>query len=164
MAIDSDLSDLPGIIQRLDYLEWLGVGVVWLTPFFPSPMADFGYDVSDHQDVDPTFGKLADLERLINLLHERNIRIVIDFVAAHTSDQHPWFIESRSSKSNPKRNWYIWIEAAADGQPPNNWIGRFDGIVVQINITFIPFSKNSLTSTGVIQAVKLPCSMCSTFG
>ncbi len=128
---DSDgdgIGDLPGIIQRLDYLEWLGVGVVWLTPFFPSPMADFGYDVSDHQDVDPTFGKLADLERLINLLHERNIKIVIDFVAAHTSDQHPWFIESRSSKSNPKRNWYIWKEAAADGQPPNNWIGRFDGL------------------------------------
>lgn len=128
---DSDgdgIGDIPGVIQRLDYLEWLGVDVVWLTPFFPSPMADFGYDVSDYLDVDPMFGKLADLERLIHLLHERKIKIVIDFVAAHTSDQHPWFIESRSSKSNPKRNWYIWKDATDDSKPPNNWIGRFDGL------------------------------------
>lgn len=128
---DSDgdgIGDLPGVIQRIDYLEWLGIDVVWLTPFFPSPMADFGYDVSDHQDVDPVFGKLADLERLISLLHERNIKVVIDFVAAHTSDQHPWFIESRSSTNNPKRNWYIWKDPGMDGQPPNNWIGRFDGL------------------------------------
>jgi len=121
------IGDLAGVIQRLDYLEWLGIDVVWLTPFFPSPMADFGYDVSDHQDVDPTFGKLADLERLIKLLHERNIKVLIDFVAAHTSDQHQWFIESRRSRASEKRNWYIWKDPAADGGPPNNWIGRFDG-------------------------------------
>lgn len=128
---DSDgdgIGDLPGLIQRLDYLEWLGIDVVWVTPFFPSPMADFGYDVSDHKDVDPTFGKLADLERLIHLLHERGIKIIIDFVAAHTSNQHPWFLESRSSRLNPKRNWYLWKDATAEGDPPNNWIGRFDGL------------------------------------
>jgi alpha-glucosidase len=121
------IGDLCGVIQRLDYLEWLGVDVVWLTPFFPSPMADFGYDVSDHQDVDPTFGNLSDLERLIKLLHERNIKVLIDFVAAHTSNQHSWFMESRRSKTDPKRNWYIWKDPAEDGGPPNNWIGRFDG-------------------------------------
>lgn len=122
------IGDLQGVIQRLDYLEWLGVDVVWLTPFFPSPMADFGYDVSDHKGVDPSFGSLADLEHLITLLHERNMRLIIDFVAAHTSDQHPWFLESRSSRSSPKRNWYLWKDAKIDGQPPNNWIGRFDGL------------------------------------
>lgn len=128
---DSDgdgIGDIPGLIQRLDYLEWLGIDVVWVTPFFPSPMADFGYDVSNHKDVDPTFGKLADMERLIHLLHERDIKIVIDFVAAHTSDQHPWFLESRSSRTNPKRNWYLWKDATVEGNPPNNWIGRFDGL------------------------------------
>ncbi|NBO66966.1 MAG: alpha-amylase, partial [Acidobacteria bacterium] len=91
-------------------------------------MADFGYDVSDHENVDPSFGKLEDLDLLITVLHQRQIKVVIDFVAAHTSDQHPWFIESKSSQSNPKRNWYIWKDPTADGQPPNNWIGRFDGL------------------------------------
>ena len=122
------IGDLKGVIQRIDYLEWLGIDVVWLTPFFPSPMADFGYDVSDHRDVDPTFGTLEDLEQLINLLHQRNIRIIIDFVAAHTSDQHPWFLESRSSRSSATRNWYFWKDPNSEGGPPNNWIGRFDGL------------------------------------
>lgn len=122
------IGDLQGVIQRIDYLEWLGIDVVWITPFFPSPMADFGYDVSNFEDVDPTFGSLADLDQLITLLHQRNIKIIIDFVAAHTSDQHPWFIASKSSRSNPKRNWYFWKDPLPDGRPPNNWIGRFDGL------------------------------------
>ncbi len=122
------IGDIPGIIQRLDYLEWLGIDVVWITPFYPSPMADFGYDISDYQGVDPTFGKLADLDYLIQLLHDRNIKVIVDFVAAHTSDQHSWFIESRSSRSHPKRDWYIWKDPTPEGNPPNNWIGRFDGL------------------------------------
>ncbi len=92
------IGDLQGVIQRIDYLEWLGIDTVWITPFFPSPMADFGYDVSNHEDVDPSFGTLSDLDQLITLLHQRNIKIIIDFVAAHTSDQHPWFIESRAAR------------------------------------------------------------------
>ena len=122
------IGDIPGIIQRLDYLEWLGIDVVWITPFYPSPMADFGYDISDYEGVDPTFGKLDDLDKLIQLLHDRNIKVIVDFVAAHTSDQHSWFIESRSSRSHPKRDWYIWKDPTPEGKPPNNWIGRFDGL------------------------------------
>ena len=122
------VGDIQGVIDRLDYLEWLGVDAVWLTPFFPSPMADFGYDVSDHENVDPIFGNLAELDHLISSFHERQIKVIIDFVAAHTSDQHPWFLESRSSRNNEKRNWYIWKSATEDGLPPNNWIGRFDGL------------------------------------
>jgi alpha-glucosidase len=122
------IGDIPGIIQRLDYLEWLGIDVVWITPFYPSPMADFGYDISDYEGVDPTFGKLDDLDKLIQLLHNRNIKVIVDFVAAHTSDQHSWFIESRSSRSHPKRDWYIWKDPTTAGKPPNNWIGRFDGL------------------------------------
>lgn len=121
------IGDIPGIIQRLDYLEWLGVDAIWITPFYPSPMADFGYDVSDYSNVDPVFGTLLDIDTLIQYLHDRNIKILIDFVAAHTSDQHPWFIESRSSRFHPKRNWYIWKDSKVDGEPPNNWLGRFDG-------------------------------------
>ena len=121
------IGDIRGVIQRIDYFEWLGIDVVWLSPFFPSPMADFGYDVSDHQDVDSTFGNIEDLDKLISLLHQRNIKIIIDYVAAHTSDQHPWFIESKSSLSNPKRSWYFWKDPQPNGLPPNNWIGRFDG-------------------------------------
>ena len=127
-ANEDGIGDLQGVLKRLDYLEWLGVDVVWLTPFFPSPMADFGYDVSNHEDVDSSFGTLTDLDQLIARLHELNIKIIIDFVAAHTSDQHAWFIESKSSRSNPKRHWYIWKDPQPDGQPPNNWIGRFDGL------------------------------------
>lgn len=122
------IGDLAGLMSRVDYLSWLGIDAVWITPFFPSPMADFGYDVSDHTDVDPTFGHLSDFECLVQELHSRNIRIVIDFVAAHTSSQHSWFLDSCSSRYSSKRNWYIWKDAAGDGQPPNNWIGRFDGL------------------------------------
>ncbi|GET41600.1 alpha-amylase family glycosyl hydrolase [Microseira wollei] len=122
------IGDIPGIIQRLDYLEWLGIDAVWVTPFYPSPMADFGYDVSDHTNVDPVFGTLSDIDSLIRNLHGSNLKILIDFVAPHTSDRHQWFIESRSSRFHPKRDWYIWKDPNADGGPPNNWLGRFDGL------------------------------------
>lgn len=121
---DSDgdgVGDLAGILARVDHLAWLGVDAVWLTPFYPSPMADFGYDVANYVDVDPLFGTLADFDRLVEALHSRNIRIIVDFVPNHTSAEHPWFKESRSSRDNPKRDWYIWRDGNPGGGPPNNW-------------------------------------------
>lgn len=115
------VGDLPGITSRLDYLGWLGIDAIWLSPTFPSPMADFGYDVSDYCDVDPIFGTLADMDRLVAEAHRRGIRVLLDFVPNHTSDRHPWFVESRSSRHNPKRDWYVWRNPAPDGGPPNNW-------------------------------------------
>jgi alpha-glucosidase len=119
------LGDLSGIISRLDYLSWLGVDAVWLSPIYPSPMADFGYDIADFTSVDPVFGTLADLDRLIHDLHGRGIKLILDFVPNHTSNAHPWFGESRASRSNPKRDWYLWYDPAPDGGPPNNWLSRF---------------------------------------
>jgi alpha-glucosidase len=127
---DSDgngIGDLPGIERRLDHLAWLGIDAVWLSPIFPSPMADFGYDVADYCDVDPLFGTLADLDRLIAAAHERGLRILLDYVPNHSSDQHPWFQESRSSRSNPRRDWYLWADPAPDGGPPTNWLSMFGG-------------------------------------
>src|SRR3954453_7740548 len=126
---DSDgdgIGDLGGILQRLDHLADLGVDVVWLSPVYPSPQADNGYDISDYQDVDPLFGSLGQLDELIAALHERGIKLVMDLVVNHTSDEHPWFVESRSSRDSPKRDWYIWRDAAAGG-PPNNWESFFSG-------------------------------------
>ena len=119
------IGDLPGITQRLDYLAWLGVDAIWLSPIFRSPMADFGYDVSDHTDVDPIFGKLADLDALIAAAHQRGIKVLLDFVPNHTSNLHPWFVESRSSRTNRRRNWYIWRDPLPDGGPPNDWQANF---------------------------------------
>ena len=119
--------DLAGITSRLDYLAWLGVDAIWISPFYPSPMADFGYDVSDYTDVDPIFGSLADFDTLLAAAHDRRIRVVVDYVPNHTSDRHPWFIESRSSQHNPKRAWYVWRDAKPDGSPPNNWVSMFAG-------------------------------------
>jgi alpha-glucosidase len=119
--------DLKGLLDRTDYLEWLGVDAVWLTPFYRSPMLDFGYDIADFCDVDPVFGSLTDFDRLVEELHARDIRVILDFVPNHTSDRHPWFVESRSSRSSPKRAWYVWADADADGGPPNNWLSRFGG-------------------------------------
>src|SRR5205807_5419653 len=104
--------DLPGIVSRLDYLAWLGVDAIWISPIFPSPMADFGYDVSNYTDVDPLFGTLADLDRLVEAAHARGLRVLLDYVPNHTSDQHPWFAESRASRDNPRRDWYIWPNPA----------------------------------------------------
>jgi alpha-glucosidase len=124
------VGDLAGITARLDYLNdgttnSLGVDAIWLSPFYPSPMADFGYDVADYTDVDPLFGTLEDFDRLVAEAHARGIRVVIDLVPNHTSDRHPWFVESRSSRDNPKRDWYVWADSKPDGGPPNNWMSAF---------------------------------------
>jgi alpha-glucosidase len=121
------VGDLAGITGRLDYLAWLGVDAIWIAPFYPSPMADFGYDVADYTHVDPLFGTLDDFDALLAAAHERGIRVLIDYVPNHTSDQHPWFIESRSSRDNPKREWYVWRDPRANHEPPNNWISMFAG-------------------------------------
>jgi alpha-glucosidase len=120
------VGDLPGIISKLDYLQWLSVDAIWLSPINPSPMADFGYDVSNYHDIDPIFGSLADFDRLVSEAHARGIRLVLDMVMNHTSDQHPWFIESRSSRDNSKRDWYIWRDPK-NGREPNNWESVFGG-------------------------------------
>jgi alpha-glucosidase len=125
---DSDgdgVGDLNGITSKLEHLARLGVDAVWITPFYPSPQVDFGYDVSDYEAVDPQFGTLADFDRLVKEAHRRKIRVVIDFVLNHTSDQHPFFKESRSSKTNPKRDWYVWRDPGPDGSRPNNWSSSF---------------------------------------
>jgi alpha-glucosidase len=127
---DSDgdgVGDLPGITSRLDYLRWLGVDAVWISPFYPSPMADFGYDVTDHCGVDPLFGTLADFDRLVREAHARGLKVILDFVPNHTSDRHPWFEESRRSRDSSRRGWYLWRDPAPDGGPPNNWISAFGG-------------------------------------
>jgi len=121
------IGDLPGITRRLDYLVSLGVDALWISPFYPSPMADFGYDVAHYTEVDPLFGSLADFDALLAAAHARNLKVILDFVPNHTSDQHPWFLESRSSRTNPKRDWYLWRAAAPDGGPPNNWLSHFGG-------------------------------------
>jgi alpha-glucosidase len=119
--------DLPGILQRVDYLSWLGICAVWLSPVQPSPTADFGYDISDFTGIDPRFGSLTDFDAVLSALHRKGIRLIMDFVPNHTSDRHPWFMESRSSRDNPKRDWYVWRDGAGDGRPPNNWVSRFAG-------------------------------------
>ena len=110
--------DLPGITSKLDYLARLGVDAIWISPTFPSPMADFGYDVADYTDVDPIFGTLDDLDRLIAAAHARGLKLLLDYVPNHTSDRHPWFVESRRSRDSPKRDWYLWRDPGPDGGPP----------------------------------------------
>ncbi len=127
---DSDgdgIGDLRGIIEKLDYLQEIGVEGIWISPIFPSPMADFGYDVSDYTGIHPMFGSMADFDNLLDLIHQRGMKLILDLVPNHSSDQHPWFIESRGSKDNPKRDWYIWEDPDPDGDPPNNWLSVFGG-------------------------------------
>jgi alpha-glucosidase len=121
------VGDLAGITARLDYVEWLGVDAIWISPFYPSPMADFGYDVANYVDVHPLFGTLADFDALLAAAHRRGLRVILDFVPNHTSDRHPWFLESRASRASPKRDWYLWHDPAPDGGPPNNWLSVFGG-------------------------------------
>src|SRR5579884_110226 len=121
------VGDLPGITQKLDYLRWLGVDAIWLSPIYPSPMADFGYDITNYTDVHPLFGTLQDLDTLLEQAHQRDLKLILDFVPNHTSDEHPWFQQSRSSRTNGKRDWYIWRDPAPNGRPPNNWMSRFGG-------------------------------------
>lgn len=130
------VGDLQGIISRLDYLkDTLGVDAIWISPFFPSPMADFGYDVSNYTGVDPLFGSLADADELIQESHNVGLKIIIDWVPNHSSDQHIWFRESKSSLDAPKRDWYVWRDPAPDGGPPNNWLGMFSGIAWEYDET-----------------------------
>ena len=121
------IGDLNGIASKLDYLHALGVDAIWIAPCFPSPQVDFGYDVSDYENIDPKYGTLADFDRLVELGKQHGVRIILDFVVNHTSDVHPWFVESRSSRDNPKRDWYIWRDGKGPNKPPNNWISTFGG-------------------------------------
>src|SRR6202049_3222502 len=121
------VGDLRGIISRLDHLTELGVDALWISPIFRSPMADFGYDISDYTDIDPLFGTLADFDALLASAHAKGLKLLLDLVPNHTSERHPWFQESRSSRTNPKRDWYIWRDPAPGGGPPNNWMSRFGG-------------------------------------
>jgi alpha-glucosidase len=121
------VGDLNGITRRLDYLRSLNIGAVWISPIFPSPMHDFGYDVADYCDIHPLFGTLDDFDRQLAEAHARDIKVILDLVPNHTSDEHPWFRQSRSSRDNPYRDWYIWRDPAPDGGPPNNWASHFGG-------------------------------------
>ncbi len=124
------IGDLHGLIEALDYLGGtLGVEAIWVGPCFRSPMLDTGFDITDHKDIDPVFGDLATFDRLLAEAHARGIKIIADYVPNHTSDQHPWFLESRSSRSNPKRDWYVWADGRAAGEPPNNWVSEVSGSV-----------------------------------
>ena len=121
------VGDLPGILSRLDYVRWLGADAIWISPIYPSPMKDFGYDVSDYTGVHPLFGTHADFDELVHAAHARDLKLVLDFVPNHSSDQHPWFVEARSARNSPKRDWYLWRDPAPDGGPPNNWLSCFGG-------------------------------------
>ncbi|OOG66056.1 alpha-glucosidase [Rhodanobacter sp. B04] len=121
------VGDLPGIIERLDYVASLGVDAIWIAPFFKSPMADFGYDIADYRNVDPLFGTLADFDRLLTKAHGLGLKVMIDQVLSHTSVEHEWFHESRQSRNNPKADWYVWADARDDGGAPNNWLSLFGG-------------------------------------
>ncbi len=132
--VDTDgdgVGDLPGIIDRLDYVASLGVDAIWISPFFKSPMADFGYDIADYRAVDPLFGTLPDFDRLLAKAHGLGLKVMIDQVLSHNSVEHEWFKESRSSCDNPKADWYVWADAKPDGSPPNNWLSIFGGVAWQ---------------------------------
>ncbi len=121
------IGDLKGITQRLDYIASLGVDAIWISPFFKSPMKDYGYDVSDYRAVDPMFGTMDDFKELLDRAHALGLRVMIDLVLSHTSDQHPWFVESRASRDNDKSDWFVWADPQPDGTPPNNWLSIFGG-------------------------------------
>ncbi len=121
------VGDLKGITQRLDYLKWLGIEAIWVSPVFSSPMADYGYDISVYCAIHPLFGSMQDFDELLEEVHRRGMKLILDLVPNHTSNEHPWFLESRSSRDNPKRDWYIWRNAKPDGSAPNNWLSVFGG-------------------------------------
>ncbi|HCB92770.1 MAG TPA: glucohydrolase, partial [Selenomonas sp.] len=123
----SGQGDIPGITRKLDYLKTLDTGAIWLTPVYPSPMVDNGYDISDYTGIDPSYGTMSDMEELISEAKKRDIRIVMDLVYNHSSDRHPWFLESKASRNNPKADWYIWRDAKPDGSAPTNWRSIFGG-------------------------------------
>ncbi len=156
------VGDFKGITGKLDYIAALGVDGVWLSPFFKSPMKDFGYDVSDYEDVDPLFGTLADFDEMLAEAHKRNLKVIIDQVYNHCSDQHPWFKESRQSRDNPKAEWFIWRDPKADGTPPNNWQSVFGGPAWSFDMrrgqyylhSFLPEQPDlNLRNATVVQAI-----------
>jgi alpha-glucosidase len=122
------VGDMAGIISRLDYLQWLGVDALWISPIYPSPMVDFGYDITNHTAVHPLFGTLADVDRLLAEAHQRRLKVVLDYVPNHTSDQHPWFLASRASRTAPQRDWYLWRDPAPGGGLPNNRVSVCGGV------------------------------------
>jgi alpha-glucosidase len=126
---DDGIGDLNGILRRLDYLVQLGIDAIWITPVYPSPMADFGYDVADYCGIDPIFGTMEDFDRLLSKCHQRGLKVILDFVPNHTSDHHPWFLESKSSRQSPKRDWYLWRDE------PNNWLSQFGGSAWELDET-----------------------------
>jgi alpha-glucosidase len=135
---DSDgdgVGDLTGILHRLPYLLTLGVDAIWLSPIFVSPMADFGYDIADYTAIDPLFGTMEDFDALVKAAHDSGLKVILDLVPNHTSDQHPWFVEARRSRDNPRRDWYIWRDGKPDGSPPNNWLSEFGGSAWQYDET-----------------------------
>jgi len=121
------IGDLKGIINRIDYIKSLGVDAIWISPFFQSPMRDYGYDVSDYRAIDPIFGDIDDFDTMLASAHKLGLLIMVDLVLSHTSNQHPWFIKSHADRSNPKNDWYVWADAKAGGTPPNNWLAIFSG-------------------------------------
>jgi alpha-glucosidase len=124
---DDGVGDLRGILSKLDYLVSLGIDAIWISPIYPSPMADFGYDVADYTGIHPVFGSMTDMQEILRAAHARGIKVILDFVPNHTSSEHPWFVEARSSRTNAKRDWYLWKDAKPDGSPPNNWLSVFGG-------------------------------------
>ena len=128
---DDGVGDLRGVIDKLDYIKGgdksLGIDAIWFSPFYPSPQADMGYDVADYCDIDPIFGSLDDFKELVEKAHARDIKVMVDFVPNHTSNQHPWFLESQNSKNNDKNDFYVWRDAKPDGSEPNNWLSIFGG-------------------------------------
>ena len=166
---DDGVGDLEGIRRRLNYLVWLGVDAIWLTPIYPSPMADGGYDISDYCDIDSVFGTLTDFDNFLKEAHACGLKVILDFVPNHTSEQHPWFLESRSSRDNPRRDWYLWRDPAANGGPPNNWLANFGGsawdtTLALANTTITPSSRNSLISIGAIRGYAQRCTTCCSSG
>ena len=162
------IGDLKGIDLHLDYLKDLGVDAIWITPCYPSPQVDFGYDVSDYENIDPMYGTLKDFKHLARDARKQDIRIIMDFVLNHTSPQHNWFLDSASSRTSAHRDWYIWRDGKGPGVPPNNWISGFGG---PGNLTPRPASTTTISllsaspiSTGAIQRLKKPCSMSLAFG
>lgn len=119
--------DLRGIMKRLDYFEYMGIKILYLSPIFKSPMVDNGYDISDFTDIDPLFGDINDFDELLKAMHVRDMKLVLDFVPNHTSDEHPWYLESRASRQSPKRDWYVWNDPSPGGGVPNNWVSVFGG-------------------------------------
>lgn len=144
---DDGIGDLVGITQRLPYIADLGADAIWISPFFKSPMKDFGYDVSNYRDIDPMFGNLDDFDQLIDKAHELDLKVMIDLVLSHTSDQHAWFTESSSSRDNPKHDWYVWADSKPDGSPPNNWLSIFGGPGWSWNTTRCQYFQHNFLSS-----------------